>query len=137
MADVAHPTCAAALADAVVDRPVTFQINRWCRLRDRTGGVDVDMVSTAIPALYGCSGEEELRAQLGAQSLTSTKNRLKDCGLLRVEQGVTRRFVTMVEPTDLQAKVSMTAMRLSRGLSNVAGDGVLAVPARGIPISRK
>ena len=68
MEDVAHPTCAVALADAVVDRPVTFQINRCmldaplqeellvtqsgrlfiksCRLRDRTGGVDVDVLST-------------------------------------------------------------------------------------------
>jgi len=33
-----------------------------CRLRDRTGGVDVDVVASAVSALYGCSGEEEMRA---------------------------------------------------------------------------
>lgn len=115
MEEVAHPTCAAALADAVVDQSVTFQINRCmldaplqeellvtqddrlfiknCRLRDRTGGVDVDVVASAVPALYGCSTEEELRAQFGAQSLTSIKVRFNARGVLRVEDGITKRYV--------------------------------------------
>ena len=151
MEDVAHPTCAVALADAVVERPVTFQINRCmldaplqeellvtqsgrlfikgCRLRDRTGGVDVDVLGSAVPALFGCSGEEELRRQLGAQSLTSTKVRMNARGLLRVESGSIRRYVTTVEPSPLRATVSMTAMCLSLGLSKAADDAVLAVPA--------
>ena len=151
MEDVAHPTCAVALADAVVERPVTFQINRCmldaplqeellvtqsgrlfikgCRLRDRTGGVDVDVLGSAVPALFGCSGEEELRKQLGAQSLTSTKVRMNARGLVRVESGAIRRYVATVEPSPLRANVSMTAMRLSLGLSKVADDAVLAVPA--------
>ena len=150
MEEVAHPTCAAALADAVVDQSVTFQINRCfldaplqeellltqdnrlfiksCRLRDRTGGVDVDVVASAVPALYGCSEEEQLRAQLGAQSLTSTRVRVNARGVLRVESGVTRRYVAQVEPAPLQAVVSMTAMRLSLGLSHVTDDVVLATP---------
>ena len=151
MEDVAHPTCAVALADAVVERPVTFQINRCmldaplqeellvtqsgrlfikgCRLRDRTGGVDVDVLGSTVPALFGCSGEEELRRQLGAQSLTSTKVRMNARGLLRVESGAIRRYVATVEPSPLRATVSMTAMRLSLGLSKAADDAVLAVPA--------
>ena len=151
MEDVAHPTCAVALADAVVERPVTFQINRCmldaplqeellvtqsgrlfikgCRLRDRTGGVDVDVLGSAAPALFGCSGEEELQRQLGAQSLTSTKVRMNARGLLRVESGAIRRYVATVEPSPLRATVSMTAMRLSLGLSKAADDAVLAVPA--------
>ena len=151
MEDVAHPTCAVALADAVVERPVTFQINRCmldaplqeellvtqsgrlfikgCRLRDRTGGVDVDVLGSAVPALFGCLGEQELQRQLGAQSLTSTKVRMNARGLLRVESGSIRRYVTTVEPSPLRATVSMTAMCLSLGLSKAADDAVLAVPA--------
>ena len=97
MEEVAHPTCAAALANAVVDWPVTFQMNRCmldsplqeellftqdgrlviegCRLRDRTGGVDVAVPGSAVPALYGCSDAETMKAQLVAQSLTSTRVR--------------------------------------------------------------
>lgn len=75
----AHPSCAAALAEAVgcSDEKV-FQINRafndqpsraeylfaqdqrlyaQCRLRDKTGGVDIDVVSSAVPALFGCKDE--------------------------------------------------------------------------------
>lgn len=151
MEEVAHPTCAAALADAVVDCPVTFQINRCmldaplqeellftqsgnlfiksCRLRDRTGGVDVDILGSAVPFLYGCSDAETMKAQLVAQSLTSTRVRLNARGVLRVESGVMRRYVAEIEATPLQAVVSMTAMRLSLGLSNVADDAVLAAPA--------
>ena len=152
MEDNAFPTCAAALSDAVgmPDEPRTFQINRClldapgqvdliltqddrlfiskCRLRDRTGGVDVDVLSTAVPALYEHSTEAALRAQFGTESLTSTKNRVNARGLLRVENGVTKRYIASVETTPLQAKPSVTAMRLSLGLSNVVEDAVLAVP---------
>jgi hypothetical protein len=88
----------------------------------------VDVLSTAVPALYGYSTEEALKAQFGAQSLTSTKVRVNARGLLRVESGTTKRYIAIVETTPLQAKVSMNAMRLSLGLSNVAEDAVLAVP---------
>ena len=110
----AHPTCAAALADAVAKSDaITFQINRCileaplqqeamctqdgrlflrsCRLRDGTGGVDVDVVSAAAPVLYGCANVEEVRAHLNAQSLTGVKKRLKGRGVLRAENGKTKR----------------------------------------------
>lgn len=86
MEEVAYPTCAAALADTVVDQSLTCHVNRClldaplqeeqlltldnhlfikgCRLRARTGGVDVDVVASAVPALYFCSTEEELRCNL-------------------------------------------------------------------------
>ena len=90
---MAHCTCAAALADAVPELDaIAFQINRClidaplqreamytqddrlflrnCRLRDGTGAVDVDMVSTAVPGIYGCTNADEVRANLDAQSLT-------------------------------------------------------------------
>ena len=151
MEEFAHPTCAAALTDAVVQQLVTFQINRCmldaplqeehlvtqdgrlfikgCRLRDRTGGVDVDVVANAIPALYGCSGEEELRRQCEAHALTSLKVRFNARGVLRVESGVTRKYVAQVEQAPLQARVSISAMHLSLGLSKVTDDAVLPAPA--------
>ena len=70
--------------------------------------------------------------QFGAQSLTSTKVRLNARGLLRVENGVTKRYIVTVEPTPLGATVSMTAMRLSLGRSTVAEDAVLSVPVDGL-----
>ena len=148
----AHPACAATLSDAVgKSSPITFQINRChldapaqeeliftqsgrafiknCRLRDRTGGVDVDVVRSAVLFLYGCADEEELKAHLAAQSLTSVKVRINVRGVLREESGVTRRYIVKVGVTPLNAIVSLRAMRLAVGLSNVSNDGVLAAPA--------
>ena len=151
MSEEAQPTCAVALADATgFADAVTFQINRCLidvplqeelivtqsgrlflkgRLRDRTGGVDVDVVAGAIPTLYCCKTEDELREQFGTQSLTSLKIRVNACGVLRMENSVTKRYVTEVEPTPLEAVVSMTVMQVSLGLSQVTDDVVLAVPA--------
>ena len=74
----ALPTCAVALGDAVArGKPIGFQINRCmldppldqdqlftqkgrafmknCRLRDQTGGADVDAVEAVVPTLFGCA----------------------------------------------------------------------------------
>ena len=99
-----------------------------CRLRDGTGGVDVDVVSKAVPALYGCCSAEELEEHLRTQSLSSAKVRFNVRGVLREENGTTRRYVLQVEPTPLDAVVSTSAMRLSLGLSTVTGDVVLPAP---------
>ena len=148
---MAHCTCAAALADAVPEPDaITFQINRClidaplqreamytqddrlflrnCRLRDGTGAVDVDVVSTAAPGIYGCADADEVRANLDAQSLTSVKERLNVRGVLREENGATRRYIVEVGVAPLTAVVSMTAARLCRGISKVVGDVVLPVP---------
>ena len=84
-----------------------------CRLWERTGGVGVAVLGSAVPALYGCSDAETMKAQLVAQSLTSTRVRLNARSVLRVESGVIRRYVANIEPTPLQAFVSMTPMRQS------------------------
>ena len=149
--EVAHCTCAAALADAVPEPDaITFQINRClidaplqreamytqddrlflknCRLRDGTGGVDVDVVSNAAPAIYGCADAEEVRAKLNAQSLTGVKKRLNVRGVLREENGATKRYIVDIGVAPLTAVVSMTASRLCRGISVVVGDVVLPVP---------
>ena len=147
----AHPTCAAALADAVAKSDsITFQINRCileaplqqeamftrdgrlflgnCRLRDSTGGVDVDVVSSAALVLYGCTSEEEVRTQMDAQSLTGVKERVNVRGVLRAENGSTKRYIVEIGITPLTAVVSTAGTRLCRDLSEVAGDVVLPVP---------
>ena len=148
----AHPTCATALADAIgVVEPKVFQINRAmldpplqedgifskdgrpfiknCRLRDRTGGVDVDVVRSAVPALYGCADEDDLRSQLSAQSLTSCKMRMNVRGVIRVEAGITKKYVVQVEKILLEAVISTNAMQQSLGLSIVSDDVVVSAPA--------
>ena len=58
----------------------------------------VDVVASAVPALYGCKTEAELNDQLHAQSLTSLKTCVNARGVLRVENSVTKKYVTQVEP---------------------------------------
>lgn len=152
LAPEAHPTCAVALADSAAKAdPITFQINRCildpplqeeamytqdgrlflknCRLRDGTGAVDVDVVGTVAPSVYGCADADEVRAGLAAQSLTGIKDRCNVRGILREEGGVARRYVLEVHVAPLDAKVSMLATRLCKGLSTVVSEVVLPVPA--------
>ena len=151
MEAAAHSTCAVALADAIGHlQPITFQINRClldaplqrdamytqdgrlflrnCRLRDATGGVDVDVVTDAAPTLYDCSTPDQVAAQLDAQSLTGAKHRFNIRGILRQENGVAKRYIMEVAMAPLDAVVSTSALRMCCGLSVVSGDVVLPVP---------
>ena len=67
-------------------------------------------------------------AHLDAQSLTGVKERLNVRGVLREENGATRRYIVEVGVAPLTAVVSMTAARLCRGLSAVTADVALPVP---------
>ena len=58
-------------------------IIKSCRLRDATGSVGVDVVSTAVPALYGRSDGDEVKEYLTTQSLTSVKVRMNARCVLR------------------------------------------------------
>ena len=44
--------------------------------------MDVDVVSTAVPILFGCSTEAELLERLRRQSLISARTRMNVCGLI-------------------------------------------------------
>ena len=148
----AHPTCAMALADAIGHvEPKVFQINRAmldapvqqemiyskdgrlfiksCRLRDRTGGANVDVVRDAVPGLYGCTDEADLKQKLEDQSLTSSKERMNVRGVIRVEAGVTKKYIVNVEKSSLEAVLSMDAMQQALGLSAVSDDVVISAPA--------
>ena len=61
-----------------------------CWLRDPAGGVDVDVARAAVPLLFGCSTEEELKEHVRAQSLTSSRQRLNVRGVLRADGGASR-----------------------------------------------
>ena len=78
--------------------------------------VDVDDVHTAVPFLFGCSTEAELKEHVRAQSLTSARQRMNVRGVLREEGGSARRLVATAELSLLVAVVSARAMRLSAGL---------------------
>ena len=83
----------------------------------------------AVPALYGCADEADLQRQLEAQSLTSFKMRMNVRGVIRVEAGITKKYVLKVEKSPLEAVVSMNAMQQSLGLSTVSADVVVSAPA--------
>ncbi len=113
----AHPSCAAALAEAVgCTEDKVFQLNRvfldgptreealftqdgrlfvQCRLRDRTGGVDVDVVSAAVPALYGCTTEAELKDKLQKGVLEPEKAPVNVRGVLRIEGGTVKKYIAL------------------------------------------
>jgi hypothetical protein len=147
----AHPSCAAALAEAVAcSGDKVFQINRAAieapthedgmftqdkrlfvsgvRLRDRTGGVTVDVVATAVPALYGCSDEEELKAKLQKGTLEPQLARVSVRGVLRTDGGAVKKFIAEVGPSPLITKLSPAAMRAAVGLTEIVGGLVIPAP---------
>lgn len=144
----AHPTCCKALADAVSQPGAkVFQINRAlldpplqgelihtqdgrlfiksCRARDRTGSVDVDITSDAVPMLYDCANEDELEQHLTAQTLSSSKCRMNIRGVMREENGITKKYIVKAEKTPISAVVSMQAMKQCLGLSTISEDVVM------------
>jgi hypothetical protein len=146
----AHPACAAALAAAAgCSEDVVFQMNHGffdaparqdamftqdkrlfvsCRFRDRTGGVDVEVIAAAVPSLYGCKDEAELMDKLEKGELESVKVRVNVRGVLRIEGGVVKRYIGKVGPSPLITKVSAQAMRAVAGLTEITGDLVIPSP---------
>ena len=146
----AHPACAAALAAAAgCSEDQVFQMNHGfldaparedamftqdkrlfvqCRFRDRTGGVDVDVIAAAVPSLYGCKDETELMNKLQKGELESEKVRVNVRGVLRIEGGVVKRYIGKVGPSPLITKVSAHAMRAAVGLTEIIGDLVIPAP---------
>ena len=82
----------------------------------------------AAAALADAIVEEEVRTHIDAQSLAGVKERLNVRGVIRAENGSTKRYIMEIGTAPLTAVVSMAATRLCRGLSEVARDVVLPVP---------
>jgi hypothetical protein len=148
----ALPTCAVALANApksAADKVI--QINRCmidaptqrehiftqdgkrlyavCRCRDWTGGVDVEVVSEAVPSLYGCTDQDGVEQALAAGTLQQTPARVNARGVLKSGDGA-RIFIGKIIETPLDAKVSGDALRDCLGLSDISGDVAMAAPAK-------
>jgi len=149
----AHPTCAAALAEAPIgcDTDKLFQINRCLMesptqseavftkdgtrlfvrscLRDWTGIVDVDVVEDAVPALYGLEDKEQVQAALATGTLTLQLTRVNVRGILRTQGDSVKKFIAQITPSPLIVTISRHAMRATLGLSDIGGDVVQAAPA--------
>ena len=99
-----------------------------CRLRDLTGGVDVDVVSAAVPALYGCADEAELKDKLAKGLLEPEKARVNVRGVLRVEGGAVKKYIAEIAPSSLTSSFSRAAMGMALGLTEILGDIVIPAP---------
>ena len=86
-------------------------------------------METAVPSLFGCASESELKEHVRAQSLTSVRQRMNVRGVLREEGGGARRYTAMADVAPLDAVVSARALRLSAGLCNISADVVIPAPA--------
>jgi hypothetical protein len=147
------PLCAAALTDVpalsddkiiqinrcVIDAP-TQEANMFarngeglhakCRIRDWSGGAEVEIVNTAMPELYGRTDAQGVKQALNQGNLMPKTERVNVRGVMMPgEGGVVRTFIGKITDSPLDAVVSGKAMRASLGLSEVTGDVVMAVPA--------
>ena len=149
------PTCAAALANAPkLESERIVQINRCIidlptrqeliftqdgqrlystgRLRDWSGGVDVDLVSEAMLTLYDLPNQDEVQAALDNGTLTTMLSRVNARGVLRPTETGTKILIGKIEKSPLDAAVSPKALRDMLGLSEVLGDIILPVPAASV-----
>jgi hypothetical protein len=99
-----------------------------CRLRDRTGAADVDVVHEAVPALYACQNEKELLENLEKGTIQVIQGRVNVRGVIRVENGVTKKYLGAIAATSLTAKISLPALHTALGLCDVTGDVVIPAP---------
>ena len=145
----AFPTCAAALADVMsCQQEKCFQINHCylevspadlfapdgsvkvvqCRLRDRTGPAEVQLVEAAVPAAFGCKDIAEVKAKAQQGTLQSAQTRVNVRGVLRPEGAVCKKLVAAVGPSPLIVKVSSAALQSMLGLHEIGGDVVIPAP---------
>ena len=87
--------------------------------------MDIDITSDAVPVLYDCADQAELEQRLTAQTLSGSKCRMNIRGVMREENGITKRYIVKAEKTPLSAVVSMQAMKQCLGLSTISEDVVM------------
>lgn len=146
------PTCAAALANAPkLEAERIIQINRCIidlptredqiftqdgkklystgRLRDWSGGVDVDLVSDVMLTLFALSTQDDVRAASHNGTLTTSLSRFNARGVLRPTESGTKILIGMIQKSPLDAAVAPKALRDMLGLSEVLSDIVIPAPA--------
>ena len=96
-------------------------------IHDWTGPVQLAVVETAVPKIFGLDTKAEVLAALEQNSLTTVKDRVNLRGVRRLEGNVIRFLVADVVEAPCGASLSMSATRNLLGLADVLGD--VAVPA--------
>ena len=124
-----------ALLDFPTDESQLYTQDK-CRLyvrgvvRDWTGPVDVEVIQSAVPALYGLSTRDEVESALAAGSLTTCQYRVNIRGVRRVESGVVKYLVGDIVKCSNTELISMSACRDLLGLCDLLGDIVVPAPLK-------
>ena len=88
-------------------------------IRDWSSRVDVFVIESAVPSIYGLQTREEVETKAAAGTLEVRKRRLNVRGVLRVEEGQVKYFVAETHPWDNLARISKTAARLALGFCSI------------------
>ena len=99
------------------------------KLHDWTGCTTVNVTDKAAPALYGCADTEEVLTKAKQGKLQVSQSRFNMRGLLRLEDGIMRKYVVEMGPAPKSFTVSSTTLRGCRGLAPVLDDIAQAAPA--------
>ena len=97
-------------------------------VRDWTGQCEVDVVESAVPAMFGLSSKEAVANQLKENYLALEQRRVNVRGVLRREGSSTKAMVAQIEVSPLMVKVSSNALCHILGLSTITGDVVMPAP---------
>ena len=83
--------------------------------RDWSDRVDVYVVESAIPSVYGLKTKEEVEEEARRGTLEVIKHRVNVRGVVRVDEKQVKYFVAEICEWDNQARISKTAARLALG----------------------
>ena len=94
--------------------------------RDWSDRVDVFVIESAVPSIYGLQTREEVETKAAAGTLEVCKHRLNVRGVLRIEDSQVKYFVAETHPWDNLARISKSSARLALGFGNIYENIVVA-----------
>ena len=94
--------------------------------RDWSDRVDVFVIESAVPSIYGLQTRDEVEEKAAAGTLEVVKHRLNVRGVLRVEDAQVKYFVAETYPWDNLARISKSAARLALGFCSIHENIVVA-----------
>ena len=100
--------------------------------RDWSDRVDVYVVESAVPSIYGLETNEEVEERAAAGTLEVVRHRVNVRGVVRVEEGKVKYFVAETCEWDNCACISRTAARLALGFNSIQENVVVASPLAAI-----
>ena len=104
------------------------------KLRDSTGAVDVSVLSTAVPDLFGLVDDAAVEAASQTDTLSTIKHRVNVRGVARNEEGAAKYLLVKITKwiPDETRPVSASAHAAMLGLATVHGDIVMPAPISSI-----